>query len=55
MLYGIHEDWELDRSLLAGTCAATASLSDPTCTDGVKSLDECLALADQFGVGEDEV
>jgi len=55
MLYGIHEDWELDRSLLAGTCAATASLSDASCTDGVKSLDDCLALADQFGVGEDEV
>ncbi|SVE13885.1 uncharacterized protein METZ01_LOCUS466739, partial [marine metagenome] len=54
VLYGIHEGWELERCLLTGTCAATASLSDPTCTNGVKSLDECLALAEQFGVGEDE-
>ncbi len=54
VLYGIHEGWELKRCLLTGTCAATASLSDPTCTNGVKSLDECLALAEQFGVGEDE-
>ena len=54
VLFGIHEGWELERCLLTGTCAATASLSDPTCTDGVTSLDECLALADQFGVGEDE-
>lgn len=54
MLYGIHEGWELSRCLLVGTCAATACLSDPTCTDGVKSLEECLALAERFGVGEDE-
>ncbi len=54
VLYGIHEGWELERCLLTGTCAATASLADPTCTDGVKSLDECLALAERFGVGEDE-
>ena len=54
VLYGIHEGWELERCLLTGTCAAAASLSDPTCTNGVKSLDECLALADQFGIGEDE-
>ena len=54
VLYGIHEGWELERCLLAGTCAAAASLSDPTCTNGVKSLAECLALADQFGIGEDE-
>ncbi len=54
VLYGAHEDWSLERSLLAGTCAATACLSNPTCTDGLRSLDDCLALAEQFGVGEDE-
>ena len=54
VLFGIHEDWSLERSLLTGTCAATACLSNPTCTDGLRSLDECLALAERFGVGEDE-
>ena len=54
VLFGVHEDWPLEKCLLTGTCAATACMSDPTCTDGLRSLDECLALADQFGIGEDE-
>ena len=54
VLFGIHEGWSLEKCLLTGTCAATACMSDPTCTDGLRSLDECLALAEQFGVGEDE-
>jgi len=29
-------------------------MSDPTCTDGLRSLEDCLALAEQFGFGEDE-
>jgi hypothetical protein len=29
-------------------------MSDPTCTDGLRSLEECLALVDEFGIGEDE-
>jgi hypothetical protein len=39
---------------MTGTCAATACMSDPTCTDGLRSLEDCHALADQFGFGEDE-
>ena len=54
VLYGVHENWSLEKSLLTGTCAATACMSDPTCTDGLRSLDECLALAEEFGIGEDE-
>ena len=54
VLYGVHEDWSLEKCLLTGTCAATACMSDPTCTDGLRSLDECLALANEFGIGEDE-
>ena len=54
VLYGVHENWSLEKSLLTGTCAATACMSDPTCTDGLRSLDECLALAEKFGIGEDE-
>ena len=55
VLYGVHENWSLEKSLLTGTCAATACMSDPTCTDGLRALDECLALAEEFGIGEDEV
>ena len=54
VLFGVHEDWPLEKCLKTGTCAATACMSDPTCTDGLRSLDDCLALADQFGFGEDE-
>ena len=54
VLYGVHEEWSLEKCLLTGTCAATACMSHPTCTDGLRSLDECLALVDQFGIGDDE-
>jgi sugar/nucleoside kinase (ribokinase family) len=49
VLLGLHEGWELQRSLLTGVCLAAASLSDPTCTAGVKSLNTSLALAKKFG------
>ena len=48
VLLGLHEGWELNRCLLAGVCAAAASLSDPTCTNGMKDLDSCLALAKKY-------
>ena len=32
VLYGVHEGWALEKCLLTGTCAATACMSDPTCT-----------------------
>ena len=49
MLFGLHEGWELPRSLRAATCLAAASLSHPTTTGGVKSLRSSLALAAKFG------
>jgi len=49
VLYGLHEDWDLQRCLLTGVCIAAASLSDATCTAGVKSLKNSLALARKFG------
>jgi sugar/nucleoside kinase (ribokinase family) len=45
MLFGLHEEWDLSRALLTGVCAAAASLSHPTCTDGMMDLNSCLALA----------
>ena len=49
VLMGLHEGWEYPRCLLTGVCLAAASLSDPTCTAGVKSLSSSLALAKKFG------
>jgi sugar/nucleoside kinase (ribokinase family) len=49
-LFGLHEGWPLSRCLLTGVCAAAASLSDPTCTAGVKTLSACLALEKKYGV-----
>jgi hypothetical protein len=36
-------------ALAYGVCAAAASLTDPTSSNGVVPLAECLALADRFG------
>lgn len=49
VLWGLHEAWELKRSLLTGVCLAAASLSDPTCTAGIGSLSKSLALAKKYG------
>src|SRR6266536_4843462 len=49
VLLGLHEDWDRQRCLLTGVCLAAASLSDPTCTAGVKSLNAALALGRKYG------
>jgi sugar/nucleoside kinase (ribokinase family) len=48
VLFGLHESWDLGKSLRAGVCAAAASLSHPTCTEGMRDLDSCLALAKKY-------
>jgi sugar/nucleoside kinase (ribokinase family) len=47
-LYGLHEGWELQECLLVAVCAAAASLSHPTCTQGVTSLQATKALAKKY-------
>ncbi len=49
VLLGLHEGWPLARSLATAVCVAAASLSDPTCTGGMKNLSACLALGKKFG------
>jgi sugar/nucleoside kinase (ribokinase family) len=48
VLLGLHEGWDLQKCLLTGVCIAAASLSDATCTQGVKSLNSSLTLAKKF-------
>lgn len=50
VLFGLHDGWDLQRCLFTGVCVAAASLSDPTCTNGVRTLSACLSLAKKFGV-----
>jgi len=49
MLLGLHEGWDLRRSLCTATCLAAASLSHPTTTGGIRSLRHALGLARKFG------
>jgi sugar/nucleoside kinase (ribokinase family) len=49
VLLGLHEGWALQRCLETGVCLAAASLSDPTCTEGVRSLRAALGLGRKFG------
>ena len=49
VLYGIHENWPMARSLKLGVCAAAASLHHPTCSESVRPVEDCLALGEQFG------
>ncbi len=49
VLMGLHEGWELQRCLQTGVCLAAASLSDATCTAGIKKLKTSLALARKYG------
>jgi sugar/nucleoside kinase (ribokinase family) len=60
VLLGLHEGWDLQKCLLTGVCSAAASLSDPTCTGGMKPLAAVQALQKKYGVrpalepGEDD-
>lgn len=47
-LLGLHEEWDLQRCIQVGVSAAAATLLDPTCTGGIKSLKEVEALARKF-------
>jgi sugar/nucleoside kinase (ribokinase family) len=47
-LFGLHEGWDLQKSLLTAVCAAAASLSHPTCTGGVGTLEAAMALAKKY-------
>jgi len=53
VLFALHENEPLARTLLYGVCAAAASLSDPTTSNGMKALKDCLALAETCGFPEE--
>jgi sugar/nucleoside kinase (ribokinase family) len=49
VLYGMHEDWPISESLRLGVCAAAQSLRHPSCSEGIRAAEECLALGDKLG------
>ncbi len=49
MLYGLHEDWPVEKALGLAHASAAASLRAVSTTAGVGSVAECWALADKFG------
>lgn len=52
VLYGLHENWPMQRALELGVCVAAASLRHPTCSEAVESMASCLALGMTHGFAE---
>jgi sugar/nucleoside kinase (ribokinase family) len=48
VLCGLHERWEIERTLKLAVAAATVCLSDPTCTAAACSIGETLKRAEPF-------
>jgi sugar/nucleoside kinase (ribokinase family) len=48
-LIGLHDGRPVEQCLEMGGCAAAVSLSDSTCTGGIKPMDECLQLGQKYG------
>lgn len=49
LLYGIHEGWAIGDSLSLGLCAAASALRSVSTTASVGNVDECRALAKEWG------
>ena len=52
VLFGWHENRPISEMLRLGVCAAAANLSDETCTGGLQSQTDCLALGSRYGFRE---
>ena len=49
VLYGLHEQWTLEDSLVLGHCSAASALRSVSATATVDSVAKCLALPAQWG------
>ena len=47
-LHGLHEEWPVLDALKLAVCTAAACLSDATPSGGLRPVEECLQLADEF-------
>lgn len=48
VLYGIHQNWEMQKSLQLAVCTAATCLSQPTSSDGLLPVDYCLQTYDKY-------
>lgn len=48
-LFGIHDELPMEQCLKIAACAAASNLGDPTCTGGIRPLDECLEFGESHG------
>jgi sugar/nucleoside kinase (ribokinase family) len=49
VLFGLHEGWPISRCLQLGVSAAALSLTDASCSDGVRPVGECFEAAARWG------
>ncbi len=49
-LYGIHENWNMEQCIELGICAAAASLTHASCSDGIHPYNECLELKEKYPI-----
>lgn len=49
VLMGVHENWEMDKCLELGVCAAASSLTAATSSDGILPAHQCLTLSKSYG------
>jgi len=49
VLFGVHEDWPMGRSLELGACAAAVSLLHPTSSGSIRPSGDCLAFGRGHG------
>jgi len=49
VLLGLHDGKPMQDCLRTGVCAAAASLSRTSCSDGIKNARQCLALGKKYG------
>ncbi len=49
VLYGWHAEYEIEKCLEYGVCAAASCLQDATASGGVRDLTECLDMGRRFG------
>jgi sugar/nucleoside kinase (ribokinase family) len=49
VLMGLHNNWDMERSLILGVCAAASSLFAATSSDGILPAEECMSLTSTYG------
>ena len=50
VLYGLHEGHSIESALHYGVCVAASCLCGAGASDGIRHLDECLKIENEFGV-----